>query len=548
VGGASNRRTLHDAEEFIRNQPFVEDCVVLPRRDADGVERHVAYLVAAGRVDTEGLREIVAHQIDGFVLDAIVPVAVIPCTSDGALDEENLRQVPIVDSTLVRSWEDRISDVTGVRGVVVTPEPYRPPVPAMHLAELLPNWQRGPVVGRDTTVPSIDTSTHERPATTDWSFSEGPALSMPVDAPRTLPEALQRAASTLPCAGVTYVIDERQEVHQTYAALLEDAARILTGLRAAGLQAGDRVLFQLSDARDFLQTFWGCVLGGFVPVPIGVAPSYVQANATLGKLRHAWESLGHPRVVTSANLFSSLDPLGAQWGIEGWEVLRVEALRAHDVAGTWQSCRPDDLALLLLTSGSTGTPKAVMQSHCAILARCQATCEHNDFSAADVSLNWFPLDHVGGLVMFHVRDVFAQCAQMHVPTHHVLEDPLRWLDLIEKHRATITWAPNFAFGLINARAEQLSSRRWDLSSMRFILNAGEAIGAKTARRFLELLSPHDLPGTAMRPAWGMSETCSAVTYSHDFTRATTAIPIHSSKSGLRCPGQPFESSMAPTNC
>ncbi len=57
--------------------------------------------------------------------------------------------------------------------------------------------------------------------------------------------------------------------------------------------------------------------------------------------------------------------------------------------------------------------------------------------------------------------------------------------------------------------------------MRFILNAGEAIVAKTARRFMQLLAPHGLPATSMYPAWGMSETCSAVTFSHDFSLATT---------------------------
>ncbi|NEO74228.1 non-ribosomal peptide synthetase, partial [Moorena sp. SIO3H5] len=47
-------------------------------------------------------------------------------------------------------------------------------------------------------------------------------------------------------------------------------------------------------------------------------------------------------------------------------------------------------------------------------------------------------------------------------------------------------------------------------------NAGEAIVAKTARKFLELLTRYNLPPQAMHPAWGMSETSSAVTFSHNF--------------------------------
>ena len=171
-----------------------------------------------------------------------------------------------------------------------------------------------------------------------------------------------------------------------------------------------------------------------------------------------------------------------------------------------------------------------MLSHRNILARSAGTAQMNGFTADEVSLNWFPLDHVGGVVMFHLRDVYLGSRQIHAPTEMVLEEPLRWLDWIDRDRVTLTWAPNFAFGLINDRlgdqlgdpAEEVTRRRWDLSSLRFILNAGEAIVARTSRRFLELLAPQGLRGDANHPAWGMSETSSAVTYSELFSLGTTA--------------------------
>src|SRR5262249_9780421 len=103
----------------------------------------------------------------------------------------------------------------------------------------------------------------------------------------------------------------------------------------------------------------------------------------------------------------------------------------------------------------------------------------------------------------------------------ILQDPPRWLELAHRFKATTTWAPNFAYGLINDRADEVKRRHWDLSSLRFILNGGEAIAPKTARKFLELTAPHSLPRTAMRPAWGMSETSSGVTFSSDFTLEST---------------------------
>ncbi|MEM9220043.1 MAG: KR domain-containing protein, partial [Cyanobacteria bacterium P01_F01_bin.150] len=113
------------------------------------------------------------------------------------------------------------------------------------------------------------------------------------------------------------------------------------------------------------------------------------------------------------------------------------------------------------------------------------------------------------------------CQQIHAPTQRVLQDPLVWIDWLHQYRVTVTWAPNFAYSLVNDNADAMADKKWDLSSMRFILNAGEAIVAKTARRFLELLHPYGLASTAMRPAWGMSETSSAVVYSDTFSREST---------------------------
>ncbi|HKE55157.1 MAG TPA: AMP-binding protein, partial [Pyrinomonadaceae bacterium] len=197
-------------------------------------------------------------------------------------------------------------------------------------------------------------------------------------------------------------------------------------------------------------------------------------------------------------------------------------LRTASPDRQWHEGNADDVALMLLTSGSTGLPKGVMLSHGNILSRSAGIAQFDEFSPADVSFNWFPLDHVGGIVMFHTLAVYLRAKQLLAPTDMILQDPLKWLDVVDQYRVSITWAPNFAFGLVNDNETEIKSRNWDLSSLRFILNGGEAIVAKTSRRFLELLTPHGLPASAMNPAWGMSETSSGITSSHKFRINTTS--------------------------
>jgi acyl-CoA synthetase (AMP-forming)/AMP-acid ligase II/thioesterase domain-containing protein/NADP-dependent 3-hydroxy acid dehydrogenase YdfG/acyl carrier protein len=342
------------------------------------------------------------------------------------------------------------------------------------------------------------------------------------DRPQTLAAALVRTAELHPLHGVGYIQGPAPWEIRTYPALLAEAARILGGLRAAGLTPGAPVLFQFTDNSDFIPAFWACALGGFVPVPLSAVRDDTEAAAPVRRLLGAWEMLGRPVTLASDAIAGLLRGVAAREQMPGFAVLPIGTVRRHAQAEDWHEARPEDLALLLLTSGSTGRPKAVRQTHRTLLAWANSVAPACGFTPADISLNWMPLDHVGGIVMFHLRDLVLGCRQFHGPTEPVLRDPLVWLDWIQATRATITWAPNFAFGLVNDQAAEMEGRRWDLSALWFILNGGEAIVSKTARRFLELLIPHGLRPTAMRPAWGMSETCSGVTYSRHFTREATS--------------------------
>jgi acyl-CoA synthetase (AMP-forming)/AMP-acid ligase II/NADP-dependent 3-hydroxy acid dehydrogenase YdfG len=294
------------------------------------------------------------------------------------------------------------------------------------------------------------------------------------------------------------------------------------GLRRLVLRPGDKAVFQLDEAEDFTTAFWGCVLGGVVPVPLSVPPSYAAAPAFVDKLQNVWKMLKGPVVISEGAVAADLRALASTNGLHDLRVHTVSELIDGPADTHWHEPAPEDLAVLLLTSGSTGVPKAVMQSHAALLHRSAATRQMLGLTSEDVILNWLPLDHVGGIVMMSALAVFLRCEQVNGATSAVLQDPLKWLDWIQRYRVTKSWAPNFAFALVNARADEIASRRWDLSTVRVLINAGEAVVAKTARRFLSLLAPYGLSPGAMHPVWGMSETSSGVTFSTDFTVGTTS--------------------------
>ena len=298
---------------------------------------------------------------------------------------------------------------------------------------------------------------------------------------------------------------------RSYGQLLQEAGRWLGGLQALGVRAGDRVILQVTDALALWTALWACFLGGVVPVVVAVEAGHDPQHPTVKKLLDAWERLGRPWVVADDGLVAAVAGLA--------DGLRVAGLGevGGGAPGAAHRAAADDVALMLLTSGSTGQAKIVALTHRNLLSMTAGTIQMNRFGAQDVTLNWMPLDHVGALVFLGIMAVDLGCTQVHVPTDLLLRQPLRWLELIDRHRASISWAPNFAFSLINNQAQALAQRSFDLSSMRFLVNAGEQVGRATARRFLTLLQAHGLPPDALRPAFGMSETCSGITWSAGLT-------------------------------
>ncbi|MFE9258349.1 amino acid adenylation domain-containing protein [Streptomyces sp. NPDC006879] len=427
----------------------------------------------------------------------VLTVDEIPRHPDGTVDVAACRRLPLVDEESARHWEATMAQVPGVRRASVELEPVIEPLGRRYVGSpvsqgLTPTEDPGPAL--DAFVPAL---------------SEGPPLPEPTVSDWA--GALRRAAAGGPHAEVVHVRADGTEQRRSYASLIEEASRVLGGLRTRGLRPGDQVVLQCEDTEDFLAALWGCVLGGFVVVPLTVPVSYATSSAPVAKLEGVWQMLDRPWIVTSASGEEGLRGLADRRDWPGLRLVTVDALREGDRHDDWHRPEPDDVVLMLLTSGSTGLPKAVRLSHRNVLTRAAATASLNALTERDVSLNWIPLDHVTGVVMFHLRDVYLGCRQVHAPTAWILEDPLRWMDLADRHRASIIWAPNFAFGLVAEQSPSMTDRTWDLSCVRLVMNAGEVVVAATARRFLEVLRPHGLPQDVMHPCWGMSETSSVVT-------------------------------------
>jgi len=142
-----------------------------------------------------------------------------------------------------------------------------------------------------------------------------------------------------------------------------------------------------------------------------------------------------------------------------------------------------------------------------------------------------------------MRCVLIGCHMVYGTKQHVLSDPLNWLRLIDRFRISGSWAPNFAFALVNDALKR-TDERWDLSCLQVLLTAGEAVSSTTVRDFIARLEEHGMKASALRPAFGMAELGSGVVFAN---AARSHMPTSLAALGPRqCDPDFFVGNMIPT--
>ncbi|KAJ5114118.1 thioesterase domain protein [Penicillium angulare] len=178
--------------------------------------------------------------------------------------------------------------------------------------------------------------------------------------------------------------------------------------------------------------------------------------------------------------------------------------------------KDDDTALMMLTSGSTGPSKAVCLSHRQIMASLAGKCSMLPVKPETAFLNWIRLDHVGSLVEIHLHALFIAADQVHVQSEDFISDPSTFLALIERHRVSRTFAPNFFLSQLNQTLGSHNSKGFNLSALQYIVSGGEANYVASCSRLSRLLEGYGAPSNVIVPGFGMTETCAGSIYSLSF--------------------------------
>lgn len=331
--------------------------------------------------------------------------------------------------------------------------------------------------------------------------------------PRTIVELLQRRVEERPDALLFSFEPDAAGAgdRRTRAELLARARHIATALVERRL-TGERVLLLFPPGLAYVDGFFACLVARAWAVP-AYPPLPGRTRGGLERLRSIAASARPSAVLTTRSLAAqvrALLPVAPE--LEGLDWLCVDDLTDDGAAPLVQPpVGPTDVAFLQYTSGSTAEPRGVIVRHDNLMHNLGIISEgfgdHEGVRAAF----WLPPYHDMGLIGGILGPLWYGGQGHLMSPLGFLMRPRRWLELVSRHRAAITGAPNFAFDLCARKISEAERERLDLSSLQVLFCAAEPIRAETIERFASTFEPCGLSRGALYTCYGLAESTLMVT-------------------------------------
>jgi len=223
----------------------------------------------------------------------------------------------------------------------------------------------------------------------------------------------------------------------TYAGLDQETNRIAAALAAAGVRAGDRVAFFLTNCPELVLGYFACFKIGAVTVPLNYRYRQDEAEYAI-KHSGAAALLVHAALVREVAALP-LDRLGVRrrYLAGGEEIpsgfVPFGDLSAHPADNvpepTFDEHQP---AAILYTSGTTARPKGVTYTHGSLWHNCLNQCITFEFRPSDVHLVSTAACHAAAFTGQLLPNVYARGTSVlsHLPT------PDQVVEAIETHGVT----------------------------------------------------------------------------------------------------------------
>lgn len=273
--------------------------------------------------------------------------------------------------------------------------------------------------------------------------------------------------------------------------------------------SGDRVAILAPQGLEYIIAFMGVLQAGLIAIPLPVPQFGIHDERISSALRDSAPSI----ILTTSSVIDEVTTYAPHaCAAQGQSAPIVVAVDALDLSSSraldpTRFERPST-AYLQYTSGSTRAPAGVVLSHKNVITNCvQLMSDYigDSEKVPSTPVSWLPFYHDMGLMLGIILPMINQDTAVLMSPMAFLQRPARWMQLLAKHRAQISSAPNFGFELAVRRTSDDDMAGLDLGHVRTIVTGAERVNVATLRRFTERFAPFNLSETAIRPSYGLAE-------------------------------------------
>ncbi|WP_461422739.1 AMP-binding protein [Ketobacter sp.] len=307
---------------------------------------------------------------------------------------------------------------------------------------------------------------------------------------------------------VRFVLNSEDYDQLSYEELSDRVMRLASYLNK-NLAPGGRVLLLFKPGFDYVVSFLACLASGLIAVP-AFPPN---GNRDWKRLSSLALDCGAGIVFTNEELMEDVEQWMSSNNALNAKLMAMPTLLDGEMAIVQQPVATSEIAFLQYTSGSTGSPKGVMVSHenlfinSTVINKSVALREKNEMVC------WLPPYHDMGLIAGIIAPLVGGYPTTLISPATFLRRPTLWLKTIQKFRANITGAPNFAYDLCVNRVTEKDLAELDLSSLQVAACGGEPIQPATLRRFERQFQPVGVNDLTLVPCYGLAETTLMITCS-----------------------------------
>ena len=304
----------------------------------------------------------------------------------------------------------------------------------------------------------------------------------------------------------------------SYAQINGAANQVANGLKASGIQPGDKVALSCLNLPYFPIIYFGILKAGAVVVPLSVllkrdeityhltdsdAKAYFCFVGT-PDLPMAQEGYAGFQKVDTCKNFHVITPQPTDPSpIDGTQTLGM-LMGAQSPLFSSVATGAEDTAVIIYTSGTTGRPKGAELTHSGILLNSILSSDLGGIEENSQLLIVLPLFHIFAMVVLMTAGIYRGASSILLPRF----DAQAILGLMQKHGITVfAGVPTMYWGLLNCDTSgfDLALIRKNLKSC---LSGGASLPVEVLKGFE---AKYEVP---ILEGYGMSEGSPVVTFNH----------------------------------